>query len=804
MSVRKKLAIGAGAVAALLAVAVIAVVVLVRPERIKATALARARAATGYAIEAGPASIHFTFTGAGVRIEALSLAAPDSSQSLTVDAVDVYVKLLPLLRKHVELSRVDLHHPVYRLRETPAVAGSTPSAPGAEAPAGPPALAFLAVESWHVEDGVYVQSARAGTLTVDGVDLAGGLQFRPGRGGTGDARGSFGGGAWTGTGGPLALPAGTASATFRMPASLDSLVLPAITVESGPVRVDLAGAYARTGNAWSGTLDGAVRPFEIAELLAALPPADRARLSAVELSGRLELPDLELVRTADGENRTAGRITANGIAARLPGAALGLTGGTARVDFAPGVVELSQARATLGQEPVRLGGKITGEPPQRFEASVTTRVDGTVLSALLPPSAGLSLDRGALAVDLSAEGRLPVDRAHPPAVTGSVRIEDLAGAVRGLPLRGGRGTVRVKGTAVTVEDLGARLGASDFTLSGSLEDLLHPDLHFTAHSDTLDLDQLGALARPPGGAASDSGKAAGPPPLVGVPGEGTVRVGRVRYHRTTLTGVSAHVKAGREGVSVTGLEAGLAGGTLSGSLDLAPAPGSAGWSYHGKLNLAGVEAGPVLAAWVPGGKRLEGRTGGSITVAGKAGGAADPLAALDLAARLTLQDGAFANLPGLMALGRALNVKEAAGARWPFRDLTGRIAVRDGRVTVDTVRVTQEGLGWTLAGTAALTGALDLGGTLRLDPARIALPAEVKLLAPYVADADGRIPVDFRLGGTFTDPRVALDWQALVGRATEKAKREESEKLQRQLEKTVKDPDTLKKLKDLLKGKGGG
>ena len=89
---------------------------------------------------------------------------------------------------------------------------------------------------------------------------------------------------------------------------------------------------------------------------------------------------------------------------------------------------------------------------------------------------------------------------------------------------------------------------------------------------------------------------------------------------------------------------------------------------------------------------------------------------------------------------------------------------------MDSLRVAQDGLGWFLSGSVGLDGSLALKGLLRADPERVSLPSELALFAPYLAEKDGRIPIDFQLRGTFADPSVVLDWKALGKRAAAKAR----------------------------------
>jgi hypothetical protein len=796
MSLRKKSALGLGILVAVIAVLAVAAVLLVRPERLKETALQRAREATGYAIEAGPAGIHVGLSGVGVRVEDLRAAAPDSSQVIRVAEADVYAKLWPLVRKRVELRRVVLHRPVLELRAAVA-GGATSGGAGGIAASASPAFAFLAVESWAVEDGGYVQHGPAGTVTLDAVDLAGGFSWTATHGAAGNARGTVGSGLWSGEAGTFVLPGFRTRVDFRLNAAGDTLDLPAITLASGPVQATLSGSFARLGKEWAGALEGRMGAVRWDAIRSILPEEDLAALSGVDLDGSFALPGLRIERTRTGENRLSGRLVFSEVSVKAPSAPLGLTAAEGTVDFAPGVVAVEKGKGRLGDHGLSFSARLEGSPPSRIEASVATHIDGSTLAGLLPAEMPLTLERGTVDLDLSAVGPFPVKPSRLPEVTGTVDLAGFAGTYRALPIRNGRGRLRFAGHGVEVRDLGASLGRSDFTVNGSLADLARPDLRFTWTSDRLDLNELFPQAS---GAPSDTGDAA---PLVGVPGSGTVHVKSLRFRKTEARDVIATVTAGLDGIRAENASAKLYGGAAAGRLALVPVAGGKTWRYDGKVDAKGVGIGQVLADWTPVGNRVEGTASAAMTFSGSEGPGTDPLRSLDLSAVTDVRQGAFRNVPALQSIARYLNVKEAVGERWPFQDLTAGFMVKEGRLVVDTLRVTQTGLGWRLEGAVGLDGSLAMTGTLLADPARIDLPSELQILAPYVAQADGRIPVDFRLSGGIADPTVSVDWDALGKRAAEKAKREERDKLQKELEKSITDPKTLQKLKNLLGGKKG-
>ncbi len=539
-----------GGAALLLLVVAAAALTVLRPERLKAIVLAEARRATGLVIDAGPASVRLGFTGVALRVSDLRVAVADSSQLLRVERADATLKIRALLRRQVELRGLTLHRPDLQVRPP------APRALGPRRPASSPFLAFLAVESWSVEEGRYAQSGPEGDLALTGVDLSGGFSWRAGKGASGSIRGRATGGSWKAPALSLALPPLDAVIDFHLSVAADSLTLPRVELSSGALRLALAGTFRPAGRVWIGSLTGRSEPFTWDEVRGFIFPAGSAKSEGGTVAGRFEIPDL--------------------------------------------------------------------------------RIERTVREELL--------------------------------VSGLVRIDSLI----------------------------------------------------------------------------------------------------ARGH--TLREVSARARLGRAGLLLEEVKASVYGGVATGAIAVVPEDGGAALTHRGNLALRGVDLGAALAEWFPIGRRLEGTGRADLVWTGRAAPGADPLRGIELEGAFSVENGAVLDVSGLTDLAEAFQLEGASAGRWPFERLTAILALRGGRVAVDEMHATQTGLGWFLTGSVGLDGSLALNGHVRADPKRVSLPRELALFAPYLAGADGRIPIDFRLAGTFTDPIVVLDWEALGKRAAAKGR----------------------------------
>ena len=174
-----------------------------------------------------------------------------------------------------------------------------------------------------------------------------------------------------------------------------------------------------------------------------------------------------------------------------------------------------------------------------------------------------------------------------------------------------------------------------------------------------------------------------------------------------------------------------------------------------------------------------------------------------------MTEGHLAASGPLGAIARELGLFE--GDRIDFQRLTAGIRVERGRV-----RLSDSQLGSTRYGDFGLAGSVGLDGTIDLAvqallPGRAAPRALAgrREILDLVADASGRIPLDFTVSGTVTDPKLKLDLRKLeetaaargreklkaaarkeAGRALDSAARRLSEALGGKKKPSVVAPDT--------------
>jgi hypothetical protein len=718
----------------------------------------------------------------GIRVRDVAVASPDTSQRLFVNHVDVLVKPLPLLRKRVELSRLVLNKPAYTV-ETRAATARTESERGG-------ALAVFAAESWTIEDGTYRQRAPWGELILQDLDLRGGFRWTPESGGEGAVDGTVGTGWLRAVDGEWPLPATETSVRFRMSPAGDRLSLPRVELRSGELNVQLTADYTSEGGTWLGVLEGGAAPVALESLKAWFPDSVRTGLEAWMVSGTLAIPSLRIEQTGEGSIAT-GVIELDRVFLLPPDVPVGVENAAGRIRFSPEGTVFEDVTGMLGEDTFTASGRLETGPPAVIRMKVATTLSAGTLSRLVPESAPVALAAGSVAVDIETAGS-PAAREF-PLVWGTVRIQGLAGSWRGLPLKEGGAAVRFSGREAALTDGRVRVGRSDIALAGTVANTLEPDMRFTLRSSMLDLNELFPEEKDP---------SKEPGGMVALPGSGVVDVQTLVFRKLRASDVRGTMTLGWDGLVFDAIRASVYTGTVTGSLAVRPVDDGAFWRYTSDLRLDSVDALPLAAGWDALGGIFEGDLSGELALNGITGDA-DPLRGLSLTGVLQLTDGALRNLPGLSEMARTLNLKGVSRDRWPFQSLGMRVAVDQGRVLLEDVAMRQTAMGWALGGSIGFDGTLALKGTVRIDPKQVTLPTEIAFLTPFLTEGDGRIPVDFLVGGSTFAPSPTVDWENLGKRAAERAKQREGDKLQETLEKTIKDPDALNKLKKSLKIGGG-
>lgn len=759
------------------------------------------------------------FPNIAIRLSDVRIAnAPGFSDqpAIRMDALDLRLELLPLLRREFRLSQVRFVAPLVRYEVTPdgsnnlsglLTADSAETAVAAEqAPAG----SRFEIDDLVVVDGglAYVNSqarraARAGfegRLNVDSAEREGGPLA---------SRGGFRlFDALLVTDGRDTMRVPDVDVTYRAVFEQGGgrIAVPELTVRTAGLELSGEAASRVEGEARTVRLELSSDEFGLPELLGELPEGMVADTLDVDGRARFELrwagelgaePGPELTGSGSYSNvslATPGR-------GRLLEAVEGTFGFTSETLAAPDVVGRLLGRPFEAR--VRVAG--LGEPNPTAEGHLSGEFG---LAQLNEFREGDPLPvEGSASVALDFSG--PAKSVERWSVSGPVRLTNVAYATESLPqpVRIASATVTLTGAGVRAEGVPMGIGGSDLSLSFSSPQLVRhyltdeaargpaPLIEFTVRSSRLAAEDLRRGPSDVGYADLLKARFAGRE----VEGRAPEAIASERYHRPDLSAIravgsvsiaewvnpptSASDVSFRVDVADGLMEISQVAGTVydgrlsgNGSIDLRAEPP---YELSYDLELRGAGAGSLLERWTRLGRALSGVVDFDIEGASPLDETFLPItSAFTATGSASFVEGRFEEFGLMQALRTHLNFgpERLRG----FRDLGGPFSIRDGQFVVQNWTFTAGDVQGAVSGGAGLAGALNLDLAFLLPPELLrntpvasanatieGLIARIGGDAPAGAAGAGgadpaSIPLRLQIGGTMQSPSFSIDADALT------------------------------------------
>ncbi len=552
-----------------------------------------------------------------------------------------------------------------------------------------------------------------------------------------------------------------------------------------------------------------IGPTEWPTLLGFLPGPRKAAFAAFDLGGRLELT-LQASGPIDLISKGGARAVlawSDGRIADSTGEWLSFALLRIPVDHQGFHVDAEQVVTRFG--PVRFAAVGSWPPEDRLEVSVAG--NSRLASFLTGDTSGVA---GSVEWSASAYGPMADPMAWQLGARAQLSAVQFQEPSRD-PFTVDSGEINYDGASLRLERVRARYGRSDVQLDGEIDGLswreymkqktLSPRAAFRVHSRRLDLDALFPHLAGDSAAPADTSSR---PPLP--PGRAhllvdadTLWLGGAVWRRVhaefTLEGERCEIDT-LHGL-VYGGRLGLAGHIDSLSL---PKP-----SYELHLEADSLEVGDLLGRFGAAGRHLRGRSQLSAHINGSGQTASDVIAALTVDGTVKLFD---ARLQELNVAGK---IQELLGLKLqdplPLKSVVNSFRVEHGRTRVDDFKFSTPQGAWILGGSAGLDGSLDYALAGRMPPelaAKVSLPDSWTQALPaewrgrvdpldLLKGDDGAIDLFFKIGGTFRQPDVAVDWDRLQPLFKQRFESRMKEELSDEAEKKLK--EGLKGLFDKLK-----
>ncbi|HTK32792.1 MAG TPA: AsmA-like C-terminal region-containing protein [Candidatus Saccharimonadaceae bacterium] len=598
------------------------------------------------------------------------------------------------------------------------------------------------------------------------------------------------------------------------------LLLDRLALGLGNAKIAMTGAIDASGTRPVLNLHAKGDALDLAEILRALSAAELPALHGVSGAGRV---DFNLtVNGALAPQRmpdVTGALRVQNGAFRYPGAPVGVSGLGFTARFAPDSLGIGDLAARVGDQPVKGSVTVTRFADPRLRFAVDGILDLAAIGPLVAPADTRLAGRAA--VRASGEGR--VKDPGSMALGGSARLADVSVKSPQLPqpMQHVSGDVAFTGARATVRGFHGEAGKSSFNLDATIDRPLammaKPNavapagVDFTLNSPYLDLAEL----LPP---------TPGPALLPNVKGGGRVSIGRLKQGKLDVARVGANVTFDPTHLDAPSFALDGYGGRVSGnaSFDLTN-PASPGFKVKAKVD--SVQADALLSAWTPAKNLLKGALSTTLDLSGAGTQPRDLARTLTAIGVAGLVNGEVGPAPALAAIAAMTRIK--AFQKVSFQKLDLPFKIENGRVATRDVVLHGPSGDWKASGLVGFDGALDYVVSTTVPREQVArLGANAALAAGALADADGRVHLAFRVGGTAASPRVALDTQSLrdeaAGRVSQ-ALEQQKNSIEQQLQKAAPNllgggdttrgvpntkalTDSLKKMKgsDILKNLFGG
>ena len=540
-------------------------------------------------------------------------------------------------------------------------------------------------------------------------------------------------------------------------------------------------------------LDVQAETPDLAQLLSLVPGVLREDLDALQTGGQVSVSGM--IHGPMGDPAIEGRVLVSDGHIQAPGVdeALRSIELDARIATPGGGLDAVRTTIhslgfTLAGAPFHASGTIE-RPLSRLDVDLTVQGDLNLgqLAALVPlgPLTGAT---GLLDVDAKVAGPVRgLDRERLGEVKASGTVA-LAGV--NLPLQGGalqvdQGVLHLADADLRVENLSGRAGASDFRISGRIDDALatllldHPIVgSVVLESTTTDLDELLALAREDApGPATDEALPVEPLSIPRLPSGFDVdvdtRIDTLTFQGLTLTGVVGRASLAERALDLSGLRVGVFGGqaTLNGRWDTAPAEPTV--AMDAGVDRINVRDAMKQLAWLddvaPIAESSDGVVSAQLRLDGRVdGNGALAVDSLEGRGGVQVHELRLAGSETMALVADALSFARFEDFVLDGASLEGR--VNDGRVTLTPFRFEVGPIGVLASGSHGLDNTLAYELRMNVPASWLLSEAESRiesLLAntPFSRtqlDLGDTVEVVARVGGTVQQPRVSLAVDELI------------------------------------------
>ena len=786
-----------GIILLILAATVIVKLVFTK-EKLMAMLVPRIETALNRKVEIQDVSVSI-WRGLGVDVTGMKVLNPPGFNQdvlLKFDQLQVRVKLLPLLHKRIEISKLILKDPVINLEKTPA--GVSNYADLTESKGGKIILP-VAFDQMEIKNGeiryqdsqagkeIFLhhldQSARlslddkmenasiVGKITVPQIELS----FP-------DYKGKLP---------PLTL---SIEHDINMNIPGDWLDVKSLKIGIAKIEMEVKGKIENIST--TPVLNLVVESNEIpmSDLIASLPQTESSIINKLKLSGNMKITALfKGVTKGEPPLQARGKIELNNVKADFTGVPESFNMPYGEVNFNNQSLNFYTSQAKLGQAPMEMKVVVDNFSDPNLTAELKAKLNLAMVGEVVQMPEKTSL-AGNADINVKAYGRIKkaVKAMGPEAmnVSGQMRLSNVEATIPalGVPVSNLNATFSFQKGNVDIPNLSLSLGKSSLSLQGKVYGAIRyflfkqgekPLLDFSMSSPLFDLDEI----LPPSPETKAGEKTASADTILPLPNidvDGQISIQKAIFRQVELTDLSAKVEV-KDGILhldniASKVYSGSVGGKVTCDLnDIEHIP------YNIDVTANQIEANDFLSRFTGFDNHLYGKLNMTADFSGKGNELTDLQKTLAAKGKVTFTDGKLVNWDILNKIASFLKMDSFKEQK--IKTLWNVFRIENSRVWFDDFLANTNDGDYKLTGSVGLDGSLDYTLNAVLSPALSTKFDALGSFSNYLKNDQGRVVLDIKIKGPVTNPEFALD----TSQPQEKLQQDVKEKAQEQLKEKGQD-----------------
>lgn len=576
----------------------------------------------------------------------------------------------------------------------------------------------------------------------------------------------------------------------------DSLNIEQIKIELGKVSLEVKGKIENLRTNPKADIVLSSKDIAIQDLLESFPKSKDSPLSQLKASGKMRVT-ASLKGEIKGQTLPPyeGMVTLQDVKINFIKFPKPFILPAGEIDFDNQRLSIVTSDAKLGDAPLEFKAVIDNFSDPNLTAELKSKVDLAIVKELkkLPEGTNLS---GTVDADVKAFGKLKKVEQLDLSGKFNLRNIEVSSPSLTVPLKNLNGDMFLSNGVLNISDLSLNLGKSSLSLEGKVENLMKsimakkgetqkPFLSFTLSSPLLNLDEIMPASQK--AKTGEKKKVKTAPPFPDIDASGQIEVKKAIFREVEFENLVAKLEIKDRVVKIENAVANVYTGSVGGNAvyDLRDVNNP---QFDIKVSASKIEANNFLSRFALFKDHLFGKLNLTADFSGKGGTQEEITKSLIASGKGTITDGKLVNWELLNQLSSYLKTKQFEEEK--IKTLNNSFQINNGRVFFEEFEALSESGDWKATGSVGLDGSLDYLVSVVLS-AELSSKLDLGDLNKFFQDEKGRKVLDFKIEGNVKSPKFTLSTSRAEKRFQEELKKQK-ENLKEDLKK--KGEDLLKKL----------